>query len=178
VTLQLLCEFATLYWELDNVTEAQAVQAQMKGFPLVSMLSNSPPITRSRYLCTMDCVLIDGIYRLVMRINRDQPSRKEGEPLEDTETMKRKVERCFLDVTFEATEKDGRPVTIAQSVDKPHHFEVTSPQMGQADPGRWYEVAIDIFADEKHENKLGVHHQLVYATPPSNYIGRTSLGNF
>jgi len=174
VNLQILCELATVYWEVDNTTEARAIQSQMKSYPLSSLLSNNPPMTRSKYLCTMDCLLMDGIYKLVMRINRDQPNRKEGEPLEDTETMKRKVDKCYLEVTFEGTENDSSR-KITQLVDKPHHFEIQSPQMGPADPGRWYEVTVDVYGDEKYENKLGVHHQLVYATPPSNYVGRNTF---
>jgi len=178
VSLQVLCEVATLHWELNDEKEALAVQAQMKGFPLAALMTNTPPMTRSKYLCTMECSLLGGAYSLTMRINREQPHRKEGEPLEDTEAMKRKLDTCFLEVIFEATDKSGKSVTITSTVDKPHHFEIHSPQMGQGDPGKWYEVTIYIYRDERHTQqteRLGVHHQLVFATPN---IGRGDLGNF
>jgi len=122
-------------------------------------------MTTSKYLCSTECSLKQGQYKITMRVNKERPRRQEGESLEDPEVAKRKLDRCYLVVHFEG--KDGRQTTANQSVTKPHQFEICSPQMEAHEPNHWYEVVIDIFEDEKKVKKLGVHHQLVYAAPTS-----------
>eukprot|EP01123_Difflugia_compressa_P014471 TRINITY_DN752_c1_g1_i1.p1 TRINITY_DN752_c1_g1~~TRINITY_DN752_c1_g1_i1.p1 ORF type:complete len:322 (+),score=58.16 TRINITY_DN752_c1_g1_i1:106-966(+) len=171
VSTQILCDLATVQWELDYVNEARETQARMKGCPLP--VTRVPPCSRSKYLCTLDCLLVDEVYTLSMRVNRQQPKRKEAEVVEDAEKIRRKLEKCFLEITFEPLSKDGEPVTMSQLVDKPHQFLIRSPKMkGQPDPGRFYEVVIDIYPDSTKEMKVGVHHQLVYALPMPTYVGK------
>jgi len=163
ITLQIYCELATVYWELGNDNEARNVQSLMRNFPIIVMHSEIHPMTRSRYLCTTECNLTKDECLIVMRVNRERPNRKEGETIEDTEAMERKINQCYLNITYEVS--DGGQDTIYQNKKKvttPHKFDIILPRR-YIQLGRWYEVVVDIYSDEKRENKIGVHHQLVYA---------------
>jgi len=160
--LQLLCDLSNAYWELGNEQEARVIQSKIKNTPREILGISTPPCSVSKYLCTTECSLKQGLYNIGMRVNRERSNRKEGEPLEEPEAMKRKVDRCFLVIHFEG--KDGRKITTSQAVTKPHQFIITSPVMDPHD-SQWYEVVIDIYEDEKKLHKLGVHHQLIFASP-------------
>jgi len=97
IPIQLLCELASVYWELANPDEANATQQLMKGSPLNY---TTPPITRSRYLATIESTFQKGpnqmvLYHLHLRVNRELPNRKENDPYEDPRYIKRRLESCF-----------------------------------------------------------------------------------
>jgi len=154
-------DLATIYWELGLEKEAQNTQNEIKTKQNVS--PSTLVATRSKYLCTIEYAIRDGKYYLQMRVNREQPSRKEGQPLEGAEEMKRKLDKCTLEINYETN--DGKFVANTYNVTTPHEFDITSPPNLVRDTNKWYEVVIDIFADEQKQNKIGVHHQLVYAVP-------------
>jgi len=151
------CELATAHWELGNDKEAREAQSRIRIFPMDMF---DQPLTRSKYLCTTECHFNKDEYSIAMRVNRERPCRKEGESIEDTEIMKRKLNKCFLDITFEVSE--GGYITTSQNVTTPHNFVIRLPHKA-IQLKKWYEVVVDIYSDEKRVNKIGVHHQLVYA---------------
>jgi len=158
------CDLATVYWELGNENEARATQ---NFISTISMKFYEIPMTRSKYLCSTECSINDDEYIIGMRVNRELPNRKEGEVLENPEVMKRKLRKCFLKITYE--EKNGRFVTTSQTVTALYQFEIRLPHEDlQSD--KWYEVVVDIYEDEKKENKKGVHHQMLYFPKENNAL--------
>eukprot|EP01123_Difflugia_compressa_P006275 TRINITY_DN18450_c0_g1_i1.p1 TRINITY_DN18450_c0_g1~~TRINITY_DN18450_c0_g1_i1.p1 ORF type:complete len:495 (-),score=84.36 TRINITY_DN18450_c0_g1_i1:70-1554(-) len=167
ISIQMWCDLATVYWELDNEKEASETQTTMKTI-LLNRNYPSIPLTRSKYLYTTECTIYDGVYSLTMRVNRERPQRKEGEEVEQAEQIKRKIEQCFLEVTFEPTQPNGEHVTITQVVDKPHQFVIKSPKMTQPEANKLYEVCVNIYSDQTKSQHLGTHHQLVYSIVRNN----------
>jgi len=147
--LQMLCDLSNVYWELGNEQEARVIQSKIKNTPpRDDLLTSTLPKSTSKYLFTTDCSIKMGQYKIQMRVNRERPNRKEGEPFEEPEMM---LDRCFLVINFEA--KDGRQITTSQSVTKPQQIEISSPLMELHD-SRWYEVVIDIYEDEKKSTQV------------------------
>jgi len=170
---QLLCELASVYWELGKVREAQEIQQEMKGTPL--SMSQSTPLTRSRYLATIICGFQKNAqaplvnYHLNLRINRELPLRKENEPVEEPVTISRRLESCFLVVKFDPTSPNGEQTQTTVQVTKAisHSFEIRSPPMAPPDIGKFYEVSIEIYDNEVSRKRIGSHHQLIVQTPPA-----------
>jgi len=169
LNLQILCELASVYWELGKVKEAQETQQSMKGFPLSMQIT---PLSRSRYLASIECTfqkasLNQVTYHLTLRINRELPLRKENDPVEDPVSISRRLESCFLVVTFEPTSPQTTDVIqvnfqVTKAIS--HSFEVRSPPLPAPDPGKLYEVSFEIYDNEGNRKLLGTHHQLVIPT--------------
>eukprot|EP01124_Arcella_intermedia_P017839 TRINITY_DN24816_c0_g1_i1.p1 TRINITY_DN24816_c0_g1~~TRINITY_DN24816_c0_g1_i1.p1 ORF type:complete len:497 (+),score=80.71 TRINITY_DN24816_c0_g1_i1:3-1493(+) len=172
VEIQVLSELANSYWEINNEAEATAAQNKIRARTPTAYQS---PNTRSKYLCTIECVVDTRLqgYTMIMRVNREQPKRKEGEPLEDTTQLKRKLEKCFLEIQYQTP--DGSFVTETYPVETPHEFILKSSPLN-VEPAKWYEVIISIYEDkaafEEKKEKVGVHHQLIYSFPPTSYVHR------
>jgi len=161
VSLQQLCDLATVHWELSHSREAVQIQLLMKQSNPGS--GDTAPLTRSRYLTTLDCSLsFNRLYFwfiLSLRVNRESPYRKEDE----VDTINRRLDKCFLRVKFEG--KLPNPelpcVNLTLKGDETTFFTIESPQLPFE---QFYEVIIDIFEDETQANKLGTHHQIVYSS--------------
>jgi len=174
LNLQVLCELASVYWELGRMKEAQDTQQIMKGLPLSTGTVTSP-ITRSRYLATIESSFLKtglgAVYHLNLRINRELPLRKENDVIEDPTAIPRRLDSCFLVITFEPTTIGGDPIQTTLQVTKAtsHSFEIRSLPVASPDPGKLYEVCIDIYDNEVSRKLLGSHHQLIINTPQQSY---------
>jgi len=173
LNLQVLCELASVYWELGKIKEAQDTHQLMKGLPLT--ITQTSPLTRSRYLATIDSAFQKMAnsnlvhYHLTLRVNRELPLRKENDPVEDPITINRRLDSCFLVVSFEPTNiQNLEPIKITYLVNKAisHSFELRSPPVLSPDPGKLYEVAIEIYDNEVSKKLIGSHHQLVLPSSP------------
>jgi len=174
LNLQILGELASVYWELGRVKEAQDTQQLMKNLP--PTMPQSSPLTRSRYLATIECVfqkhsnsLVN--YHITLRVNRELPLRKENDPVEDSVSIARRLDSCFLVVTFEPTSLQSEPTQVTFQVTKAisHSFEIRSSPVQVPDPGRLYEVSFEIYDNESNRKLIGTHHQLIIPTPTTPF---------
>lgn len=165
VDLQSLCDLAAVYWEMGDETRARAKEEELKAQKVTAMNMQVLPTTRSDLVSTLDCSILQGVYKLEMRINRTKPSRKEGDPLEEPADIPRKLQSCFLEATFQNTDPVEPPVTLTKEISS-FSIELESPKLKEAEVDKWYEVRVMIYADSTKEKKLGQHHQLVYALNP------------
>jgi len=148
---QLLCDAACLYWEINK--EKRAIDCEEK-----IMRTTQVPLSRSKYLGTLSCSFIDKTCRLHLRINRTRPEHKEGErPVK----IQRKLDSCYLDVTFLSL-KSGKAINTPLSMFTGAEFQLVSPPLDTEDMERyWFRAKICIYKDKSKTQPLGQHHQLV-----------------
>jgi tetratricopeptide (TPR) repeat protein len=163
--LQALCDLAAVYWEMGDETKALEKETQLRECKVSAFQFQLLPTTRSDLLSTLDCQLLQGKYKLELRINRTRPMRKEGEPLEDPEKVPRKIARCFIDATFENTDPNEPAVVMSQEMPS-FSLMLESPTLKEAKIDAWYKVTLVVYEDATRAKKIGAHHQLVYALNP------------
>jgi len=125
---------------------------------------DTPPLTRSKYLSTIVCCLKYknnlAQYSLAIRVNRESPHRKEGDP----DVIKRRLESCYLSIQFEPTGPNCENLMKTMEVfgENTTLFNVESAILPFEKTGkRYYEVVIEIFEDKMRTKKIGLHHQLI-----------------
>jgi len=170
---QILCDRATVCYELGKHDDALETEAEIRKVYERIPVSKGSLVkfftTKSIYLQTLHCLIgSDRIYKLVLRMNKDVTTRKEGQPL--SSAWPTLLECCWLHVTFENTDSQPNLIKIQYVPPGTKDFVVESPELVPPPINKhFYKVQILIYdADPAQENnnsakKIGTHHQLVFA---------------
>jgi len=169
VAIAILQDLASCYWEMGEEVKARATQdlIRKQKVEINTNILSAMPLVRSKYLYTLEAIIVKDQYNLTLRVNRTLPKRKEDEVLaEQPELIPRKLDKGFLEIYFENPQNIQEPIVTNLNFDK-FQFAIQSPRLENLEKGKWYEVCIDIYEDETKTSKLGSHHQMVLCLKPN-----------
>jgi tetratricopeptide (TPR) repeat protein len=157
-----LVQLMTVEVELNKEEDYEKLYEQLKSMEPEGR-DNSLAHTRSKYLITQSTVMTNH-YHLVFKVCIKRPHRAEGEPEKTEDELIRKLDKFYIEATFENPSGE-EPLVCCKDVNH-YDVEVDSPTFtSSATPYKWYWTKIYLYEDSTKQNLLGKHYQNIYLKP-------------